>query len=102
MRKINHFGFETKNYRILIAGLVINVLGFILMIGGGSEDPNSFDADALFSPVRITLSPFLILLGYVVIFFAIMRKPSSKVPDLSEKLEKEDLAKPEPKVQKRK
>lgn len=102
MRKINHFGFETKNYRILIAGLVVNVLGFILMIGGGSDDPNSFDADALFSPVRITLAPFLILLGYVIIFFAIMRKPSSKVSDLLENLDREDFTKPDTKVQKRK
>lgn len=102
MRKINHFGFETKNYKILIAGLIVNVLGFILMIGGGSDDPNSFDADALFSPVRITLAPFLILLGYVIIFFAIMKKPTSNVHDVSEKPVKEEDTKPDTKAQKRK
>ncbi len=74
MRKIEHFGFDPKNYKFLIIGLIINVLGFVLMIGGGSEDPNTFNAEELFSPIRITLSPFLILLGYGVIFYSIMKK----------------------------
>jgi uncharacterized membrane protein len=77
MSKINHFGFNPKNYKFLIIGLIINVLGFVLMIGGGSEDPNSFNADELFSPIRITLAPFLIVLGYVVIFYSIMKKNPS-------------------------
>lgn len=77
MRKIEHFGFNPKNYKFLIIGLVINVLGFVLMIGGGSEDPNTFNADELFSPIRITLAPFLIVLGYVVIFYSIMKKTPS-------------------------
>ncbi|NDB35718.1 MAG: DUF3098 domain-containing protein [Flavobacteriia bacterium] len=73
MNNIHHFGFDTKNFRILIAGLCINVFGFILMIGGGSEDPNTFNEEALFSPIRITLAPVFILLGYIVVFFAIMK-----------------------------
>ena len=47
------------------------------MIGGGSEDPSKFNADELFSPIRITLAPFLIVLGYVVIFYSIMKKNPS-------------------------
>ena len=43
MNKIKHFGFDAKNYRILLIGLGINVLGYILMIGGGSDDPNVFN-----------------------------------------------------------
>ena len=77
MNKIKHFGFDAKNYRILLIGLGINLLGYILMIGGGSDDPNVFNEDALFSPIRITLAPFFILLGYGVIFFAIMKKPKA-------------------------
>jgi hypothetical protein len=77
MSKIKHFGFDPKNYKFLIIGLIINVLGFILMIGGGSDDPNKFNADELFSPIRITLAPFLIIIGYVVIFYAIMKKTPS-------------------------
>lgn len=77
MSKIKHFGFNPKNYKFLIIGLIINILGFALMIGGGSEDPTKFNADELFSPIRITLAPFLIILGYVVIFYAIMKKSPS-------------------------
>jgi hypothetical protein len=68
------FAFRPENYRLLLIGLAVNVIGFILMIGGGSEDPNKFDASALFSTTRITLAPFLIVAGYVIIIYAIMRK----------------------------
>ena len=84
MSKIKHFGFNPKNYKFLIIGLIINVLGFVLMIGGGSEDPNNFNADELFSPIRITLAPFLIVLGYVVIFYSIMKKNPPSDPNNGE------------------
>lgn len=71
------FAFRPENYRLLLIGLAINMLGFILMIGGGTDDPTKFDADALFSTTRITISPMLIVAGYVVIIYAIMRKPKS-------------------------
>ena len=45
------------------------------MIGGGAEDPSQFDGDALFSSTRITLSPVLIVVGYIIIFYAIMKRP---------------------------
>ena len=72
---IKHFGFQAENYKILLIGLAINIIGFLLMIGGGSEDPNKFDGQALFSTVRITIAPILILAGYGVILFSIMKKP---------------------------
>lgn len=84
MSKIKHFGFDPKNYKFLIIGLIINVLGFILMIGGGSDDPSKFNADELFSPIRITLAPFLIIIGYVVIFYAIMKKKPPSDPNNGE------------------
>lgn len=71
------FAFNHKNYRLLLIGLAINVLGFLLMIGGAAEDPNEFNADELFSTRRITIAPILILAGYVVIIFSIMKKPKS-------------------------
>lgn len=77
--KKSNFGFQPENYKILLIGLAINILGFILMIGGAAEDPDTFDANELFSSTRITLAPILIVLGYVVILFAIMkRKKASK------------------------
>jgi hypothetical protein len=72
------FAFQKENYKWLIIGLVINVLGFMLMIGGGSDDPTKFNADELFSPVRLTVAPILIIAGYIVIIYAIMKKPSKK------------------------
>jgi hypothetical protein len=54
--------------------LAVNIIGFLLMIGGGTEDPNKFNADELFSTTRITVAPVLIVAGYIVIIYAIMRK----------------------------
>lgn len=68
------FAFGKENYRLLLIGLAVIVLGFILMIGGGSNDPNKFN-DAIFNFQRLTLAPILILGGYVIEIFAIMKKP---------------------------
>lgn len=73
-KKNNLFAFNKDNYKFLFIGLALNVLGFILMIGGGTEDPNQFNENELFSPVRITVAPILIILGYVVMLYAIMKK----------------------------
>jgi hypothetical protein len=75
--KKQFFAFQPENYRLLLIGLAINILGFILMIGGGADNPTEFNADELFSSIRITLSPVLIITGYVVILYSIMRKNKS-------------------------
>ncbi len=67
------FLFDRSKYILLIAGLLITALGFILMIGGGSDNPNEFSYD-LFSFRRITLAPFLVLLGYGVQIYSIVKK----------------------------
>lgn len=92
---IKHFGFNAENYKWLLIGLAINILGYILMIGGGSDDPAKFDANELFSTTRITIAPILILTGYVVIFYAIMKrgKSSSSEISVSEKNDSELLKK---------
>jgi hypothetical protein len=81
--RFNHFGFQKENYKILLIGLAINIFGFILMIGGATEDPNVFNEDELFSSTRITISPFLILLGYIVILYAIMKKPKTSEENIN-------------------
>lgn len=68
--------FEKKNYIILLAGIFLIVLGYILMIGGKSEDPNVFNP-AIFNFQRITLAPILCLIGFVTIIFAIMWRPKT-------------------------
>ncbi|MFL5764557.1 MAG: DUF3098 domain-containing protein [Bacteroidia bacterium] len=68
------FAFTKENYRILIIGVVMVVIGYLLMVGGGSDKPNEFHAEELFSFRRITLSPIVILAGFVVVLFGIMKK----------------------------
>lgn len=90
MRSINLFGLNLKNYinmeekskmvlgrknyNFIILGCLVVLLGFILMSGGGSEDPNVFNEDELFSFRRITLAPFLVISGYGLVLFGIMKK----------------------------
>jgi hypothetical protein len=73
-KKMSDFGFHPENFKFLYIGLAINVIGFLLMIGGGSENLNEFKEDELFSSTRITLAPILIVAGYIVIIYAIMKK----------------------------
>jgi len=68
------FAFNKTNYTILIAGLLILIIGFLLMVGGGSDNPEVF-SDAIFGFRRLTLAPILILLGYMIEIFAIMYRP---------------------------
>lgn len=73
--KENHkFVFDKSNYRFLFIGLALNVLGFILMIGGAAESKEVFDEEALFSPIRITIAPILIVAGYIIIIYGIIKK----------------------------
>ena len=72
--KTGEFAFGKENYRLLFIGLAFIVLGFILMIGGGSKDPKIFNP-AIFNFQHITLAPILVLIGYVIEIFAIMKKP---------------------------
>lgn len=68
------FSFTKQNYRLLILGIFLITLGFLLMIGGGSDDPNVF-SDKIFNFQRLTLAPILVIAGYIIEIFAIMKKP---------------------------
>ncbi len=71
------FAFGKQNYKLLFIGLGFLLLGFILMIGGGSDDPKVF-SPALFDFQRLTLSPLLLLTGFIIELFAIMKRPKVK------------------------
>ncbi|MBN8641177.1 MAG: DUF3098 domain-containing protein [Flavobacteriales bacterium] len=75
----NGFLFEAINYKILLIGLVVIALGFILMSGGGSEDPNVFKENELFSFRRIRLAPTVVLAGFGVVIFSIFKTQSQKL-----------------------
>jgi hypothetical protein len=70
----SNFAFSKSNYIWLGIGLVLLVLGFLLMSGGGSDDPTVFNADELFSFRRISLAPLTVLAGYGTILYAILKK----------------------------
>lgn len=68
------FLFDKRNYILFGLGALLIIIGFFMMSGGGSTDPNVFNP-AIFSASRITVAPILVLAGFVVNVFAIMLKP---------------------------
>jgi hypothetical protein len=69
--------FEKENYRWMIIGVVVMAIGFFLMVGGKSNDPNVFKREEVYSFTRITLAPIVILLGLGIEMFAIFKKPKN-------------------------
>ena len=78
MENRNRFPFKKENYIIIAAGFAIVIIGFILMSGGGSEDPNQFYEEELFSHRRITFAPIVVLLGFAAVAAGILRKPKAE------------------------
>lgn len=70
------FAFGKENYLLMVLGIVIILIGNLLMIGGGSDNPNVFDPE-IFNFRRLTLAPIVILAGFIVEIYAIMRKPKA-------------------------
>jgi len=70
------FALTSENYKLMAIGFAIIVLGFILMTGGGSDDPNVFSSD-IFSFRRITLAPIVLVIGFAFEIYAIMKKPKT-------------------------
>ncbi len=71
------FLFGKRNYTIMIIGVIIILIGFILMTGGGSDDPNVFNED-IYNFQRIRLAPTIVLIGLAVEIYAIMANPNKK------------------------
>ncbi|WP_353779174.1 DUF3098 domain-containing protein [Winogradskyella sp. 3972H.M.0a.05] len=71
----NEFIFGKKNYKWMFIGLACIAIGFILMAGGGSDDPNVWNDD-VFSWRRIRLAPTLVLIGFGIQVYAILLNPN--------------------------
>ena len=69
--------FGKDNFRWMLIGAVVIIIGLFLMSGGKSEDPNIFSEKEVYSTTRITIAPILIVLGLVIEIFAIMKKDRS-------------------------
>ena len=70
------FLFGKRNFQLLLIALSFISFGFILMVGGGSKDPNVFNPE-IFSFQRIRLAPTFVLLGFAIAIFSILT-PSKK------------------------
>ncbi len=68
------FLFDKVNYKILLVGLAVIATGFILMSGGGSEDPNVFNEE-IFNFRRIRLAPTVVLIGFGITIYSILKNP---------------------------
>ena len=71
MKNEKEFLFGKRAYRIMGIGVALIVLGFVLMTGGGSDDPNVFNPE-MYSPLRIRVAPTLVLAGFAVLVVAIL------------------------------
>jgi hypothetical protein len=71
------FIFDRTNYLIMIAGVVVILIGFVLMSGGATADPNVFPKEELYSFRRITLAPIVVMIGFGIEIFAILKRPKN-------------------------
>ncbi len=79
--KQNALPFGKENYMMIIAGVVFVIIGFMMMAGGASENPNDFKQEELFSATRITYAPMMVILGYCIVAVGmIFRKKSQSNP----------------------
>ena len=69
--------FDKGNLTWMVIGLVVMAIGFILMAGGRSSDPNVFNANEVYGTRRITIAPIIILAGLVIEIIAIFRRPKT-------------------------
>ncbi len=72
-----NFIFKKKNYTVMLIGILFIVIGFILMSGGGSENPNVFNEE-IYNFRRIRLAPILVLIGFGIQVYAILLNPRKK------------------------
>lgn len=74
----DELAFGKENYRLFGLAAAVVTLGYLLMVGGGSDDPNVFNYDQLFSFRRITLAPIIVLLGFGIGFYGILKRPKNE------------------------
>ncbi|MEI7802265.1 MAG: DUF3098 domain-containing protein [Bacteroidota bacterium] len=68
------FLFKKENYMLIISGVVVLIIGYLLM-SGGAQKPNEWKVDEIYSFRRVTLAPIVVIIGYVIVIFGILRKP---------------------------
>lgn len=81
--------FTKKNYIMILAGIIVFVLGYFIMSGGNPEDPSDY-SDDIFNFQRLTLAPFIVISGYVIVLFGIIKnfKPESDTEEIDSSIKK--------------
>ena len=69
--------FEKQNLWLMLLGVAVIAIGMLLMVGGKSKDPNTFNYDEVYSTMRISVAPVLIIIGLVIEIYAIFKKPKA-------------------------
>ncbi len=75
--KESRLALGPQNYKLMLIGFAAIVLGFVLMIGGGSDDPVHVFNERMFSFRRITLAPIVVLAGFAFEIYAIIKRPKT-------------------------
>ncbi len=81
---VRPFLFDTSNYRLILIGVALILLGLFLMAGGKSPDPHVFRYDEIFSFRRVTLAPVLMMIGFCLQLYAILKKPAAPATEAIE------------------
>ena len=76
-KKKKEFLFDKSNYKFVIIGILFIIVGFLLMLGGGSDDPNVF-SEEVYSFRRIRIAPAFILIGFGIQVYAILKSPKKE------------------------
>ena len=69
--------FEKQNLWLMLLGVVVIAVGMLLMVGGRSKDPNTFNYNEVYSTLRISVAPVLIIIGLGIEIYAIFKKPKA-------------------------
>ena len=69
--------FGKENYMIILIGIGVLIIGYLLMAGGSSDDPNVFNKEEVYHWRRITVAPIVVIGGYVIMIYAIFKRPKS-------------------------
>ena len=69
--------FDKQNMLLMLLGVAVIAIGMLLMVGGKSKDPNTFNYDEVYSTLRISVAPVLIIIGLGIEIYAIFKKPKT-------------------------
>jgi hypothetical protein len=67
--------FDKQNMLLMLLGVAVIAIGMLLMVGGRSNDPNTFNYDEVYSILRVSVAPVLIIIGLGIEIYAIFKKP---------------------------